>query len=257
MAEGAARSRGPTHKSEKCFPSASVWTLLPGTYTEPRDAGLEPAGCTSGPGATPPRPATKSEGISKGHLCRRPEPRQRGKGLSRAPLRQRLLEPAGAPTPGHLSPGPAPPARRSLRRPTWPRERLPWIRWLPHPTAPAPVFCGRLGSGSRSGSGRGPVLPPARPPPGTGRPAPPADPPRGRGPHRQPQGGGGGASRAPDTTNPARAVRLRVAAGIGRRLVRAVKGAPVRRIGREGTAPRYSELPGGVPVGGARVSLSQ
>lgn len=59
MAEGAARSRGPTHRSDKCFPSASVWTPLPGTYTEPGDAGLESAGCTSGPGATPPCSATK------------------------------------------------------------------------------------------------------------------------------------------------------------------------------------------------------
>lgn len=245
MAEGAARSRGPTHRSDKCFPSTSVWTLLPGTYTEPGDAGLEPAGCTSGPGATPPRPTRppSREGISQGHPCRRPEPWQRGEGLSRAPMRQRLREPAGAPTPGHLSPGPAPPDRRSLRRPTWPRARSPWIRWLPHPTAPAPVLCGRLGSGSRSGSGRGRRAA-ARPPPGTGCPAPPADPPRGRGPYRQPQGVGGGASRAPDTTNPAGALRLREAAGIGRRLVRAVKGAAVRQTGREGAAPRYSGLPG-------------
>lgn len=90
---------------------------------------------------------------------------------------------AGAPEPGHTARACS--ARRSLRRPTWPRARSPRIRWLPHPTAPAPVLRGRRGSGSSfslgSGLGRRAA---ARPPPGTGRPAPPADPPRGRGPHR-------------------------------------------------------------------------
>lgn len=77
---------------------------------------------------------------------------------------------AGVREPGHLCPGlrrPELPAR-----PTWPRARSPRFRWLPHPTAPAPVLRGRPGSRCSSGSGWGRRAA-ARPPPGTGRPAPP------------------------------------------------------------------------------------
>lgn len=160
-----------------------------------------------------------------------------------------------------------------------PRRRATPARGLRRPTLPAPphlapgaLTLDPLAASSYCAGARAPrpprlrlglwlgppcCRPPARPPSGTGRPAPPADPPRGRGPHHQPQGGGGGASRAPDTTNPAGAARLREAAGIGRRLVRAVKGAAARRTGEKrpprGTARYLAESQGAEQ----RVSLSQ
>ncbi|XP_059126727.1 uncharacterized protein LOC131917109 [Peromyscus eremicus] len=78
VAEGAAGSRGPTHRSDKCFPSASVWMLLPGTYTEPATrAGV-------------PSPSSVEE-------------------AELSPAAPTAAGAAGTPAPGHPSPGPAPP----------------------------------------------------------------------------------------------------------------------------------------------------
>lgn len=231
MAQGAAGSRGPTHRGDKCFPSASVWILLPRIYTERRTPGWDLTACTSRPRATPPRSAPKQGKVSPGTTSAGIRSPGSVEGAEPSPAAPTAAGAAGIPKPGH--PARACSARRSLRRPTWTRGRSPWIRWLPHPTAPAPVLRGRRGSSSSSGSGWGRRAA-ARPPPGTGRPAPPADPPRGRGPHRPTTGREGGASRAPDTSNPASVARPREASGIGRRLVRAVKGAAALRTGKKG-----------------------
>lgn len=189
--------------------------------------------CTSHPWATQPRPAPR-QGRS---LPGPPVPASRAlavwKRLDRAPLRQRLRE---LPVPGSRAtqPGPAPPDVPCVAPPG--PERA-------HPGSSGCLILLRRRSYSAAAAAQ--ARAPARALPGAAvllpaRPRAPAAPPRWRtrpaaaAPTAQPQGGGGGASRAPDMTNPDCTARPREASGIGRRLVRTVKGAAALRTGKKG-----------------------
>lgn len=146
------------------------------------------------------------------------------------------------PNPGLLS-------GRSLHRPAWPRARSPWIHWLPHCSAPAPVLHGRLGSGFGSGSRSRPA---ARPPPGHRPPRPaggsaprprPSPPTRGRRGRSRPRARPGQSSPYPRAEE-----QPRKWAGDWSGLL---KGPPPTRPGR-GTA---AALPGRAWSGGVRASL--
>lgn len=210
--------------------------LLSRTHTEPRTLDWDLTACTSRPGATSPCPASKQGRSLPGPPVLASRALAVWKGPNRAPLRQRLRELTVSRSRA-TQPGPAPPDVPCVAPPGPERShpgssgclillrRRPYLAAAAAP-APAPA---------RALAGAAVLLParlraPAAPPRRRTRPAAAA-------PTAQPQGRGGGASRAPDMTNPASAARRRGAWRIGQRSVRAVKGAAAcgleRRGGRE------------------------
>lgn len=169
-----------------------------------------------------------------------------------APPRQRPLAPEAPWTPAGWDRSPRRPSPRALPpQPVRPRTRSPRIRWLPHCTPPAPVRCGRPGSGFGSASG---CCTAASPTPGTGRPAPPrrrTRPAPAAAATNQRAAGAEQAARQAQPIQPLPA-RRRAAVEMGGRLVRSVKGTAAPIAGGEASVQSYPEESG---VGRVRASL--